>query len=198
MEKFRLRSTFSFPIKILRRSVEFYTLCLCLIFGKPFILSRLSVFSWWIGPVRVLRILGATVGPRTRIEPGIQVQNACGGDCKNMFIGEHVYIGPGCLFDLACPITIDDDAALSAHVSIVTHRDVGDRPLKKRFPREEGPVHIRRGAWIGVDTTVLHDVTVGEYAVIGAMSLVNQDICDNSVCFGIPCRLVRQFNGQPK
>ncbi len=198
MRIFSLQNIFLFPIKIIRRTVSICVWCLCLILDKPFILSRLSVYSRWIGPVRVLRILGATVGPRTHIEPDIRIQNARDGDCRNLTIGEHVYIGPECLFDLASPITIENDVALSARVSLITHADIGNRPLQKRFQRKEGPILIQRGAWIGVNTIVLHRVTIGEYAVVGAMSLVNRDIRDNSMAFGIPCRLVKQFNDQPK
>lgn len=164
-----------------------------LIFGRLFVLARMPVYARWVGAERILRILGATIGPYTRIPTDICIQNARRGRCNNLYIGKRVYMGPRCLFDLASPITIEDDVAISAQVSFVTHADVGDRPLKQRFPRKEGPITVHRGAWLGTNTVVLHSVTIGQYAVVGAMSLVNKDIPANSMSFGIPCKVVEQF-----
>lgn len=165
---------------------------------RSFVLLRFHILARWLGAATVLRLLGADVGRDTRIAPDIRIQNALCGRCSNLHIGRHVYIGPRCLFELASEITIGDDVALSADVSIITHADVGNRPLKERFPRKEGPVIIRKGAWLGVTTTVLHGVEIGEYAAIGAMSLVNKDMPANSLCYGIPCKVVKQFDGPPQ
>jgi len=108
-------------------------------------------------------------------------------------IGKHVYVGPGCLMDLADAISIDDDAAISARVTIVTHSDVGARPLQKIFPRQSAPVRIQEGAWIGVNTTILHGVTIGERAVVGACSLVNKCVPAAVVAYGTPCQVVRDI-----
>jgi maltose O-acetyltransferase len=164
-----------------------------LIIGRRYILYRLNKYSYWIGAADVLKILGARVGERTHIEQGIQIQNAIGGGCSNLQLGNNVYIGPGCLFDLASSIIIEDEVALSAQVSLVTHADVADRPLAYHFPRKEGPIVIRRGTWIGVNTTILHGITIGQCSVVGAMSLVNRDIPDKVVACGIPCKVVKDI-----
>jgi acetyltransferase-like isoleucine patch superfamily enzyme len=163
------------------------------ILGRRYVLYRLYGYSYLIGAAEVLKILGAVVGERTRIDPSIRIQNAIDGKCTNLQIGNHVYIGPGCLFDLASSIKIEDEAALSAQVSLVTHADVADRPLAVYFPRKEGPIVIGRGSWIGVNTTILHGVTVGQCSMVGAMSLVNRDIPDKVVAYGIPCRVVKSL-----
>ena len=46
----------------------------------------------------------------------------------------------------------------------------------------------KRGAWIGVNSTVLQDVVIGEFAIVGAMSLVNRSLSAGVRAFGIPCR----------
>ena len=171
-----------------------YIYCIRFLLGRPFVLARMSVYARWVGAEKVLSILGATVGPYARIASDICIQNASKGRCANLHIGELVYIGPGCLFDLASSITIENAAAISARVNFVTHADVGDRPLRERFPREEGPVTVCRGAWVGINTTVLHGVTIGEYAVVGAMSLVDKNVPANCLAFGIPCKVVKQFD----
>jgi len=171
--------------------MHMYAVRFCL--GHTFVLLRFVVYARRVGASEVLRCLGAKVGRGGNVEPDVRIQNAAGGKCSNLEIGEHVYIGPGCLFDLASPIKIEDEVAVSARVCIITYADVGDRPLKQVYPRKEGLVTIKKGAWIGVNTTILHSVTVGEFSVIGAMSLVNRDIPPCSLAFGIPCSVVKHI-----
>lgn len=184
--------------RLFSRAFNAYLYCVRFVFGRRSVLLRINKYSRWTGPASILRILGASVGKGTHIEPGIRIQNARDGQCSNLQIGEHVYIGPECLFELASSITIEDDVAISARTTFVTHADVGDRPLKHRFPRKEGPIRVGKGAWLGVNTTVLQGVSIGKYAVIGAMSLVNKDIPSNCIALGIPCRVTEQFNDLPQ
>jgi acetyltransferase-like isoleucine patch superfamily enzyme len=170
-----------------------YIYFVIVVLGRRHVLSRIGRYGRLVGIVSTLRILGAKIGKNTRIEPGICIQNALNGSCCNLQVSDHVYIGPECLFDLAGSVVIEDEAAVSARVSFITHADVGNRPLKTRFPRKEGAIIIHRGAWIGVNATIMHGVSVGEYTVVGAMSLVKEDIPNNCVAFGIPCRVEKQF-----
>jgi acetyltransferase-like isoleucine patch superfamily enzyme len=192
-------------VRLIRKAIAlfFYPLFIAciygvrLVFGRRYVLSRIHPYARRVGAVKVLRILGAEIGDDTRIEYGISIQNALDGCCRNLRLGNHVYIGPECLFDLASPIVIEDEAAISARVSLLTHADVGNRPLKDRFPRREGGITVHRGAWIGVNTTILHGVSIGENSVIGAMSLVNKDIPGHCKAFGIPCRVTERHGELP-
>ncbi len=47
--------------------------------------------------------------------------------------------------------------------------------------------------WFGANVTVLPGVKIGSNVVIGAGSLVNKDISDNSLAFGNPCKVVRKI-----
>jgi hypothetical protein len=78
-----------------------YLYCVRFVFGRRYVLLRINEYSRWVGTGPVLRILGASVGKDSRIEPGIRIQNALEGRCNNLQIGKHVYIGPECLFELA-------------------------------------------------------------------------------------------------
>lgn len=159
------------------------------LFGKGFIKMNFHILSQISSASVVLRVLGASVGSNTHIPADICLDNLAGYSCHNLTIGSNVYIGPRCFFDLTSRILIEDDVAISAQVSFVTHLDVGDQPLKERMPRREGPITVRRGAWVGVNSTILHDVTIGEFAMVGAMSLVNRSIPHDALAFGIPCKL---------
>jgi acetyltransferase-like isoleucine patch superfamily enzyme len=59
-------------------------------------------------------------------------------------------------------------------------------------------VRIGRNVWIGFDCCVLPGVTIGDGAVIGARSVVVEDVPPYSLAAGNPARVVRQLeNDEP-
>ena len=161
--------------------------------GKRFIKMLFRPLSQVLSTSRVLRSLGAQVGDSCHIASDICVYNLPGYSCGNLRIGDHVYIGPRCVFDLTATVVVEDYCSIGAQVTFITHIDVGVGPLKNVIPREEGSIHVRRGAWVGVNSTVLHGVTIEQCSMVGAMSLVNRSLPPRSVSFGIPCRTVRSL-----
>ena len=93
----------------------------------------------------ILREFGATVGKDVSIHGPLLIVNAP-GDFSRLRIGDRVHLGTEVLIDLACEVTIEDEATLSMRCNLVTHIDVGPGPLRQRRPREQGPVRIGRGA----------------------------------------------------
>lgn len=78
-------------------------------------------------------------------------------------------IGENVLFDTNYPedITIEEGVRLTAGVSIVTHFM---NPKTGSYDR--GKVHIKKRAWLGMNTLVVKPVTIGEDAIVGAGSIV--------------------------
>jgi acetyltransferase EpsM len=54
-----------------------------------------------------------------------------------------------------------------------------------------GKVSVGRAIWIGIGTTVKERVTVGAGTLIGAGSVVVDDIPDNVIAYGALARVVR-------
>ena len=105
-------------------------------------------------------------------------------------------------------IIIGDYALLSWNVVLMdTYRvsfNVADRRkelerVPTRQPRfAEGdvparPVRIERNVWIGFDSCVLPGVTIGEGSVVGARSVVAEDVPPYVVVAGNPARVIRQI-----
>ncbi len=125
--------------------------------------------------VEILREFGATVGRDVSVHGPIHIVNA-DGDFSRLRIGDRVHLGTDVLIDLADDVAIEEEATLSMRCNIITHIDVGPGPLRERRPREQAPVRIGRGAYLGLGATVLHGVTVGPEATIGAHALVDRDV----------------------
>ncbi len=123
----------------------------------------------------LLREYGATVGERATIYGPLHVMNAA-GDFSNLTIGHDVYIGTDVLIDLADRVTIGDYVSLGMRSNLITSFDVGAGPLKERRARKQGPIVIGAGAYVGTNVTVLHGVTIGEQATIGAHCLIRKDV----------------------
>ncbi len=59
------------------------------------------------------------------------------------------------------------------------------------------PINIQRNVWIGLEACVLPGVTLGEGSVIGARSVVAEDVPPFTVVAGNPARVVRRLeNGE--
>ena len=138
--------------------------------------------------VEILREFGATVGKDVSIHGPIHIVNADGG-FRNLNIGDRVHLGTEVLIDLADSVTIESEATLSMRCSLITHIDVGPGPLKERHQREQAPVRIASGAYLGLGATVLHGVTVGAQATLGAHALVDRDVAPGATLLAPRARI---------
>lgn len=84
-------------------------------------------------------------------------------------------------------LEIGDDVVISLYVTILTHDAAsawaGD--LVK-----VGRVRIHDHVFIGANTTVMCNVTIGPHAIVGAGSVVSRDVPPNSVVAGNPAKVV--------
>ena len=112
---------------------------------------------------------------------------------NEMRIGDGVWIGQQCFFHSAGGILIESEVGIGPGVRILssTHEDPGrDYPIMQG-PLRFAPVHIGRGADIGMSTTILAGVTIGEGAQVGAGAVVAKDVPPFAVVAGVPAKLLR-------
>jgi sugar O-acyltransferase (sialic acid O-acetyltransferase NeuD family) len=57
-----------------------------------------------------------------------------------------------------------------------------------------GQVHIGFCSAVGLGANVLGKITIGNYTIIGAGSLVNKVVGDNKVAYGVPVQVIRDRN----
>ena len=96
-------------------------------------------------------------------------------------------------------ISIGNDVTITRGVSFVNH-DGGLALFRKDYPglNSFGKIKIGNNVFIGINSTILPNVTIGNNVVIGAGSLVTSNISDNSVYAGVPARLIKSFDEYKK
>lgn len=120
------------------------------------------------------------------------IWKACGCHLgKNVHIGHMVRLD----FGNADKIFLDDNVVLSNGVTILCHkRDVSDYHIgdvATKLPFIYKNVHIKEGAQVGINCTIMPGVTIGKGSIIGTCSLVTKDIPDWCVAVGSPCKPVK-------
>ncbi len=113
---------------------------------------------------------------------------------RGMNIGKNVFIGQYVFFDDARPdlITIEDNVTILVGTSILSHV-YPPVHFEKIIEHKEQGVKLMKNCYIGANTTILPGVTIGEYSVIGAGSVVTKSIPPYSLAFGIPAEVKRTF-----
>ena len=140
--------------------------------------------------IRILRYYGATIGNGVRISSPLTIHNA--DQSKNLFsnltIGNECYIGRDCIIDLMGMVKIGNNVTISHRAILNTHTNAGKSPVsEKRLKNSVGIISINDGAYLGLNVTVLESVAIGKNCIVGANSLVNDDLPDNVIAYGVPC-----------
>ena len=90
-------------------------------------------------------------------------------------------------FAFLCPgVVLEDEVFVGPHVCFtndVYPRAVGDWELV--------PTRVCRGASIGAGSVILPGVTIGEHSLVGAGSVVTDDVPPGAIVYGNPARLAR-------
>lgn len=133
----------------------------------------------------ILAEFGASIGADTVLHGPLVIHNAA-DDYSNLRVGNTVHIGRLVILDLAEELTLEDQAVVSMGSTILTHSDVGQRPLAKRYPRESAATRIGPGAYLGANVTVLAGCDVGRAAVVGAGAVVTRPVPDGAIVGGVP------------
>ena len=104
-------------------------------------------------------------------------------------VGKHTWIGPNVILDGSGGLKIGDYCSISAGVQIYTHHTVKWATSLGKNDPERAETKIGSGVYIGPQAVIQMGVTIGDRAVIGAMSFVNRDVSAYEKAWGIPARI---------
>src|SRR6185503_10390853 len=128
------------------------------------------------------------LGPEGRVNIGqFTLMNGCRIICDRQ-----VEIGDGCLISWNTILMDSHRVPASAPARRALLEAAARREDRRLAPAEVGrPIQIGDGVWIGFDACVLPGVRIGEGSVVGARSVVTDDVPAFSVVAGNPARLLR-------
>jgi acetyltransferase-like isoleucine patch superfamily enzyme len=131
------------------------------------------------------------IGKGTLLEPMCWITIA---DSGRVEIGEGCFLNIGTMVAAQERVTIGDHTmfANGCFVSDAAHRyDDPDKPVTWQGFTSKGPTRIGDNVWLGANVVVTSGVTIGERCVVGANSVVTQDIPPFSIAAGAPAKVLR-------
>lgn len=106
--------------------------------------------------------------------------------CANVFIENDVVIGNNVTIkngvQLWDGIVIEDDVFIGPNVTFTNDL----KPRSKQYPEYFLKTIIKKGSSIGANSTLIGGITIGEYSMVGAGSVVTKNIGNHELWYGNP------------
>jgi acetyltransferase-like isoleucine patch superfamily enzyme len=159
-------------------------------------MMRRGAFVRWPIHGNVLEALGQgrlEIGAQTLFEPGVWI-TAPG--VARVRIGEGSFFNLGVMVAAVELVEIGDHCmfANGCFITDGSHRfDDPEKPVPWQGFSSKGPTRIGDNVWCGAHVVITSGVTIGERCVIGANSVVTQDIPPFSIAAGAPAKVLRRI-----
>ena len=151
----------------------------------------------------------AEVSPEAVIGPGSSVWNQAqvrerariGAGCvigKNAYVDVDVVLGDNVKVQnnvsIYHGVTVEDGVFIGPHVcftnDLIPRAVNADGSAKTDADWDVTPIHVRTGAALGANSTILPGVTIGRWAMVGSGSVVTRDVADHELVLGNPARRI--------
>lgn len=148
-------------------------------------------------PVRLVGAQHIGIGGRVYIGPNSWLEVIDVGRLREkpaIQIADGVHIAGFCTITAARQVVIEPNALIARYTYISDHTHAHTsihQPIRYQGIAKISPVRICEGAWLGQNVVICPGVTVGRNAVVGANSVVRDDVPDFCIAVGAPARVVR-------
>ena len=118
------------------------------------------------------------------------------GDYSNIVMHENSEINDGCYLLAKAKIEIGENSTLAYRVTVLTGADPNGpyNALSKLYPPLKAPVIIGNDVWVGANSTILPGVTIGDFVVVAAGSVVTKDVPSGVLVAGVPAVIKRKLD----
>jgi len=161
----------------------------------------------------VLRTLGMRIGANTDI-PSLTItwphQVSLGDNCileeltafkfdgtrkpgPSIQIGNDIFIGTGCEFNIRKSITIGSDSLIASGCRFIDHdHGIEANGLMRKQHGTEQEIVIGANVWLGCNVVILKGVVIGDGAVVAAGAVVTKSVPSNEVWGGVPAKKISE------
>jgi acetyltransferase-like isoleucine patch superfamily enzyme/dTDP-4-dehydrorhamnose 3,5-epimerase-like enzyme len=145
---------------------------------------------------------GATIGEGSRVWAFTHILSGAkiGADCNicdHVFIENDVFVGDRatvkCGVQLWDGIRLEDDVFVGPNATFTN-----DKSPRSKQSYNLLETHVRKGASIGANATLLPGIIVGSGAVVGAGAVVTGDVPPKAIVVGNPARIVGYVDTEEK
>ncbi len=130
-----------------------------------------NTFVWQFSVI----LKGAVIGDNCNINCQVFVEN-------DVVIGDNVTIKPG--VQIWDGVTLEDNVFIGPNVTFTNDLV----PRSKQYPEVFAKTLVKKGASLGANSTIIAGNTIGEYALVGAGSVVTRDVSNHHVFYGNPAK----------
>ena len=133
-----------------------------------------------------VNLYGCEIGDNTKIGTFVEVQKnaSIGRNCK---ISSHTFVCEG--------VQIEDDVFVGHNVTFINdlypQSTTDEGKMQTEADWKVVPTFVKKGASIGSSATILAGVIIGEYAMVGAGSVVTKDVPAHTIVAGNPAKVIR-------
>ena len=151
--------------------------------------------------VQVLGIKSVSIGEGACIGDDVWL-NICDRDDRlRMKIGRCVLIGRQSVISTGGYLEIGDYCILAPRVYVSDTDHVFEdihQPVIQQGATLGRSVTVEENCWLGINSVITGNLTVGRGSVVGANSLVIREVPPFSVVVGNPARIIKMYNPQTK
>jgi acetyltransferase-like isoleucine patch superfamily enzyme len=159
-------------------------------------LARRGAFARWPLEGNVLEMLREgrlELGEGTLLEPGVWLTAP---EQARIRIGAGTFLNRNVMVAAAELVEIGDHTMLAngCFVTDANHRfDDLEVPITWQGFTSKGPTRVGSNVWLGANVVVTSGVTIGDRCVVGANSVVTEDLAAGSIAAGAPARVLREI-----
>ena len=163
-------------------------------------LMRRGAFARWPlhgNVLEALREQRLEIGEHVLFEPGVWLTAPGSAEVR---IGQGTFLNLGVMIASARLVEIGEHCmfANGCFVTDADHRfDDPNRPVPWQGFTSRGPTRVGDNVWCGAHVVITGGVTIGERCVIGANSVVTQDIPPFSIAAGAPAKVLKKVEHGP-
>ncbi len=135
---------------------------------------------------RLLNAIGHEIGEGTKVVGPVE----CTG---KLVVGRNCWIGKNLKVNGNGTVTIGDNCDLAPEVTFQTGgHELGshERRAGEGFNKD---ITVGNGCWIGVRSTILGGVSIGDGSVIAACACVNKSIEADTLVGGVPAKIIKDL-----